>query len=134
MLEISKARGTKRVNLEVINGNEKAWSLFNKLGFKETMEFLVLRRAPGHSEANIDGQVTLLGKDAALDLLRAVPRQTWINDIRSMSNAADIMGVSLTMGDGSRGWILFRKKAPTLSHIILHTEIGAPEVVGANLT
>ncbi|MCQ3937261.1 MAG: hypothetical protein DPW18_09465 [Chloroflexi bacterium] len=133
MLEISKTKGTKRVNLEVINGNEKAGSLFKKLGFQKTMEYLVLRRAPGHSDVEIDGQFTPLEKGEALDLLRASPRQSWVNDVRSMSNAADMMGMRLAMGDGSRGWMLFRKKAPTLTHIILHTEHGDSEVVGHNL-
>ena len=133
MLKISKTRGVKRVVLEVIKGNEKAWSLFQKLGFKESMEYLVLRRAPGHSEIDINGEVTLLEKDAALNLLRVAPRQTWINDVRSMSNATDMMGMYLTMEDGSEGWVLYRKKTPSLSHIILHVEKGNPKIVGHNL-
>lgn len=133
MLDLSKDRGVKRVNLEVINGNEKAWSLFKKLGFKQTAEYLVLRRAPGHSELDIDGQFTPLEKDAALNLLRAAPRQTWINDVQSMANAADMTGIHLTLQDGSRGWALFREKMPTLTHIVLHTESGNPGAVGRHL-
>lgn len=133
MLKISKIRGTKRVILEVINGNEKAWSLFKKFGFKETVEYLVLRRAPGHSEIDINGKFTLLEKDAALNLLMAAPHQSWVNDVRSMSNAADTMGMCLIMEDGSQGWMLFRKKIPSLSHIILHVEKGDPKIVGHNL-
>lgn len=133
MLETAKTKGVKRVNLEVIKGNEKAWSLFKKLGFRETIEYLVLRRAPGHNDVEIDGQFTSLEKEAALDSLRASPRQTWVNDARSMANAVDMMGMRLTMGDGSRGWMIFRKKPPTLTHIILHTESGDPAIVGHNL-
>ena len=46
-IEESIRLGKKKVQLEVINGNEPAHRLFLKLGFEVTRELLVIRRPPG---------------------------------------------------------------------------------------
>lgn len=135
MLNASQSIGLKSVILEVIKGNERAWSLFKKHGFEESGEYLVLRRAPGlgRTDASLIEKMTWLDKDRALQCLRSAPRQTWINDFSSMANADDVQGLSLNLDDGSCGWLVFRKKIPTLTHIVLHTERGNPEIVGGCL-
>jgi ribosomal-protein-alanine N-acetyltransferase len=133
MLENARAAGMTQANLEVIKGNERARALFKKHGFFESGECLVFRRAPGQPESSASGEITFMEKDQALDCLRSASRQTWINQPESMSNAAEVFGMTLSLNDGSRGWIVFRKNIPTLSHIILHTWQGDPVVVGKEL-
>lgn len=135
MLGTSQSIGMKRVILEVIKGNERAHSLFIKHGFKETGEYLVLRRAPGSHQidASLVEKISWLDKSSALQCLQALPRQTWINDFQSMANADDVQGMRVSLDDGSSGWVVFRKKIPTLTHIVLHTEKGDPELIGRHL-
>ncbi|HRQ24166.1 MAG TPA: GNAT family N-acetyltransferase [Anaerolineales bacterium] len=133
MLENARALGATQSQLEVITGNDHAKSLFKKHGFLETGEYIVFRRAPDPSIAPPGGTLTRLDKEQALERLRFAPRQTWINEFKSMSNASDVFSINLTLDDGSHGWVIFRRKIPTLSHIILHTEHGDPAVVGMKL-
>lgn len=135
MINTSKGMRMKNINLEVIKGNERARSLFRKQGFEERGEYLVLRRAPQPHSTNtpLQGKMIWLDRNEALSCMQSAPRQTWINEFRSMANATEVYGMSVEFEDGGKGWLVFRKNIPTLTHIILHTEKGNPEVVGFHL-
>jgi ribosomal protein S18 acetylase RimI-like enzyme len=133
ILNISRFIGVETVRAEVIKGNVKAESLFRKHGFEKKEEHLVLRRAPKPPGAVPQGDVTWLGRDKSLNYLQSAPRQTWVNEIESMTNAAELQGIYLTLENGSSGWLLHRKRLLTLTHIILHTERGDPRVIGRRL-
>jgi ribosomal protein S18 acetylase RimI-like enzyme len=133
MLNTSQALGMEKVILEVIKGNERARALFLKCGFKEQSEYLVLRRAPQPIEGQPQGEATWLNKPAALHFMKSRPRQTWINEFESMTNASDLNGVHLIMPDGSTGWLVFQMSQFTLTHLVLCVERGAPETIGAHL-
>lgn len=132
MLDASRQFGMKEAHLEVINGNERALALFNKLGFVERQEYLVLRRAPSQPSHISSGSMMWLDKTEALRYLQTAPRQTWINSPMSMKNMDNLGGMHVNENDG-KGWILFRKSVPQLSHIVLHTEAGDPKIVGESL-
>ncbi len=130
MLSASHLMGMENVNLEVIKGNERAISLFRKYGFEEKDEYLVLRRAPSPSKASPQGKMSSLDRNETLRYMQSAPRQTWINEFESMANTSEVYGMSINLEDGSQGWIIYRKNISTLTHIILHTDRGNPEIVG----
>lgn len=134
LLEAARGADTPQVVLEVIQGNAPAQTLFLKHGFRPTRELLVLRRPPGPpSEAPV-GEVAWLEQAQALALLARYPVQLpWTNQPETYRNAGDGQGLRVDLGAAGRGWLVFRRQPELLSHCVLHTEGGDPEVVGGAL-
>ena len=114
--------------LEVIKNNTPAHTLFLKLGFYEIGELLVLRRSPVLPPIDptvADAQrlerheaLTLVGRDRGA--------QPWTNQSESLFNAQEVSGLYLTLGDGSRGWLVYQRQKFTLTRFIYKTEVGDP--------
>jgi len=138
MIENAIALGVKEIQLEVIKNNTPAYKLFLCKDFKETGEYLVMRRAPHPTSEPLRGNVDWLDADRALEAIQAYPNYlTWINAPESMRNARDVEGLHITLQDGSSGWLGYRNTKftlrSTLSHLIIHTEQGNPVEVGTQL-
>ena len=138
MMENAIKLGAKVTQLEVIRNNLPAYNLFSCKDFKETGEYLVLRRAPRPVSEPLRGSVDWLDSTGALEALQAYPHHlTWINDLESMRNAHDVEGLRLTLPDGGIGWLVYRNTKftlrSTLSHLVIHTEYGNPMEVGMQL-
>jgi ribosomal protein S18 acetylase RimI-like enzyme len=138
MLENADALGMKETHLEVIKNNEPAYRLFLKKGFVETDTYLVMRHAPRQLVTLLQGIVTWMGYDVALEKLATYPRHiTWINAFESMQNSPNTEGLHLELPNGDSGWLVYRNTKftlrSTLSHLIIHTEQGKPQVVGPQL-
>lgn len=120
--------------LEVIKHNAPAYALFAQLAFRDTRELLVMRRPPGAPVAIPASTFDWLSLDVTLDLLAARSgSQAWTNECESFSNAPHILGLSVELGDGSRGWLACHQQRFMLSHLVLHTELGDPIIVGRAL-
>ncbi len=114
--------------LEVIKNNTPAHTLFLKLGFYEIGELLVLRRSPVLPPIDptvADAQrlerheaLTLVGRDRGA--------KPWTNQSESLFNAQEVSGRYLTLGDGSRGWLVYQRQKFTLTRFIYKTEVGDP--------
>jgi ribosomal protein S18 acetylase RimI-like enzyme len=134
MMENSCKIGAKKVVLEVIKNNTPAQTLFKKSGFQQTIEFLVLRRAPLRPPLSPEGEITWLYRNDALDALRSYPHPlTWINAIESMENASMFQGFSLKMKSGAKAWMVYRHKKHSITHFVFHTERGNPAKMARNL-
>ena len=138
MLENADALGMKETHLEVIKNNEPAYKLFLKKGFIETDTYLVMRHAPRQLVTLLQGIVTWMGYDAALEKLATYPGHiTWINAFKSMQNSPNTEGLHLELPNGDSGWVVYRNTKftlrSTLSHLIIHTEQGNPQVIGTQL-
>jgi ribosomal protein S18 acetylase RimI-like enzyme len=138
MLRIADALGAKEIHLEVIKNNEPAHNLFLKKGFVKTGTYLVMRHAPRPRSDSLDGDVTWLDFDKALEKLVCYPGHiTWINAFESMRNSPNTEGLHLQLPDGGSGWLVYRNTKftlrSTLSHLIIHTEQGDPQAVGTQL-
>ena len=128
LLEQSLLLGIDFTMLEVIKNNTPAHHLFQKLGFYEVGELLILRRAPSKKMVEpVIADARRLERYEALDLIgydRGT--QPWTNQSESMSHAQDISGLYLTLPDGSQGWLVYQRQKFTLTHFIYKTEIGDP--------
>ena len=134
MLEQADALDMEETHLEVIKNNEPAYKLFVKKGFRDTDEYLVLRRAPHAISEPLIGNVKWLDRDEALQTLRAYPNHlTWINAIESMTNAPDVQGAQIWLPGGDAGWLVYRNHKFFFSHLVMHTEQGDPTEVGTQL-
>ena len=138
MLEGAASLGLRETDLEVIKNNMPAYNLFLRKGFAETSEYLVMRRAPHPATEPLQGNVTWLEAEAALETLRSYPRHlTWINASESMRNSPNAQGMKIELPDGGTGWLVYRNTKftlrSTLSHLIMHTEDGDPPEVGTQL-
>lgn len=138
MIENAIASGVQKIQLEVIKNNAPAYHLFSCKDFKETAEYLVMRRAPHPASEPIRGNADWLDTSRALEAIQTYPHHlTWINAPESMRNARDVEGLRLRLPDGSAGWLVYRNTKftlrSTLSHLIIHTEQGNPVEVGTQL-
>lgn len=120
--------------LEVIKNNTPAHTLFRKLGFQEVQELLVLLRPPGPPSAVPPAEVRWLDQPQALALLNSrATSPTWLNETGSFANAHYVLGLSLTLPDGSRGWLAFQRQTFIIQRLVLTTEQGDPPIVGRAL-
>jgi ribosomal protein S18 acetylase RimI-like enzyme len=138
MLHNADQLGLRETHLEVIKNNEPAYKLFLKKGFIETDTYLVMRHAPRPLSDSLQGEVTWLDFDKALEQLDNYPKHlTWINAFRSMKNSPNTEGLHIKLPNGDSGWLVYRNTKftlrSTLSHLIMHTEQGEPEKVGMQL-
>lgn len=138
MLDSADALGARETRLEVIKNNEPAYNLFLKKGFVETDTYLVMRHAPRPLSDSLDGEETWLDFEEALEKLKDYPEHiTWINAFESMQNSSDTEGLHIKLADGGSGWLVYRNTKFTLrsslSHLIIHTELGDPQEVGTQL-
>lgn len=138
MLNNADTLGMKETHLEVIKNNEPAYKLFLKKGFVESGTYLVMRHAPRPLADSLQGDVTWLDFEKALEKLEDYPEHlTWINAFESMQNSPNTEGLQINFPDGTSGWLVYRNTKftlrSTLSHLIMHTEQGKPQDVGMQL-
>ena len=134
MLEKADALDFEETHLEVIKNNEPAYRLFVKKGFRDTDEYLVLRRAPHAISEPLVGNIKWLDTDEALQRLGSYPNHlTWINAHESMANAPDLQGAQIWLPSGGTGWLVYRSQKFFFSHLVMHTEQGDPDEVGKQL-
>ncbi len=134
LLEGARQIKARAVYLEVIKNNTPAYNLFLKNGFTETEEYLVMRRAPIPPTLEPQGKLSWLFRKDALALLRTIPHPlTWINARSSMENASNLQGFRISLPDSSKGWLVYRHKKFSLTHLVLYTEEGDPVGVAKNL-
>jgi len=127
LLEMSRQLGHKRTILEVIKKNVPAHTLFRKLGFYETREFLIMRRPPNGDYQTPDGKIEWLEANPSIDLLNEYPEPlAWTNQPETYIRAGDAQGIRCELPEGHRGWMIFRKQKFYLTHFVLHTEAGDP--------
>ncbi len=121
--------------IEVIKDNLPAQSLFTKKGFVPTRELLVLRRPPGPPKIEPPAaQVEHLGYEDAKALLeRRQSTPTWIDEKESMFNAGNLAAVTVSLPDGSHGWLVYQNTIFQLGRLVIQTEQGDPLAVGRAL-
>jgi len=138
MLANASVLGAMETQLEVIKNNEPAYKLFLKKGFVEKDTYLVMRHAPRPMTVPMQGEVTWLNFDKALEKLESYPNHlTWVNAVESMRNSINTEGLHIRLPNGGSGWLVYRNTKFTLrsmlSHLIMRTEEGDAEEVGIQL-
>lgn len=134
LLEASAQLKIGCTSLEVIKHNTPAHTLFLKLGFIETRELLILRRPPDPPIEIPAAEVEWLERAEALALLRTrLTLPAWTNETPSLANLAALRGLSLSLPDGSTGWLIFEQEKFILSHLVMLTTRGEPVAVGRAL-
>jgi ribosomal protein S18 acetylase RimI-like enzyme len=134
LLERVVRAGIDLTGLEVIKNNTPAHRLFLKLGFQETRELLVLLRPPGPPAEPPPAEMRWLGDDEALRLLetRCEPA-AWTNQTESFANAQHVLGLSVELPDGGRGWLVFQRQKFVIQRLALATEQCDPRVMARAL-
>lgn len=123
LLQASRDKGVTLVQLEVIVGNDPALRLFQKLGFQETRELMIIRRPPSKFVPNdaLDKLTTSTIAEADIPsyLAKREAGASWVEETASLLNAGSLQGLTVTMPDGREGWVVFQRKAFQLSHFVL---------------
>ncbi|MBK7320441.1 GNAT family N-acetyltransferase [Candidatus Villigracilis affinis] len=119
------------VMLEVIKNNTPAHQLFLKYGFREIGELLVMRRSPLIPPiAPIVADAQRMDRTESLVLVgHDRGTQPWTNQSESLVNAHEVSGLSITLMDGSRGWLVYQREKFLLTRFAIKTEAGDPATV-----
>lgn len=111
LIERAEEGGATAVWLEVIKGNKPAHELFKKLGFVETRELIVARRAPSPTATDRQAHISHVRKvdhQEALDLLsHRQKRPNWLNETESFQNVPSLSGLMVDTHEGGRGWVVY---------------------------
>jgi ribosomal protein S18 acetylase RimI-like enzyme len=128
LIEESVKRRVRRVQLEVIKGNEPAIRLFQKLRFDPVRELLIIRRPPGPLPAGLvpEGtEITHLAPSQISGYLeRREPNVAWTEETPSLINSGNLQGLKLDLPSGESGWIVFQQTTFHLSHFVLSPDVG----------
>lgn len=123
MIETSLNLNARSIQLEVIVGNEPAYRLFQKLGFVDTRQLVIVRRPPTpvapHPlyDAAIVSEIDPADIPACLE--QREPGASWVEETQSLLNAERLCGLSIEMPDGERTWIVFQRTPFQLTHFVL---------------
>lgn len=132
MITRSREMGIRRVQLEVIDGNKPAISLFEKLGFQHVRRLLVVRRPPkplAMTMAAPEAEIHEMSQDEiAQRLLGQAPIPAWTEERQSLLNAGNLRGISVTSASGETSWLIFQRLAFQLTHFIFSPVI-SPDAV-----
>jgi len=114
-------RGVRRVQLEVIKGNEPAHNLFLKLGFKDVRDLTIIRRPPGAPTIDVPQAVVTPIDDAHIPgyLAQREDRPAWLEETASLLNAASLAGLWAALPTGETGWVVYLRTAFQLTHFVL---------------
>ena len=131
LIEDAAKLGLDFVMLEVIKNNTPAHQLFLKYGFREIGELLVLRRSPLIPPIDpIVADAQRMDRTEALVLVgHDRGTQPWTNQSESLINAHEVSGLSITLVDGSRGWLVYQREKFLLTRFAIKTEAGDPATV-----
>jgi len=115
--------------LEVIKGNEPAFRLFKKFGFKEDRELIIARRPPNPdlNQKALDRvkRVTALNHEDAIILLsHRRERANWLNEIETFENVRNLSALLVETHDGGRGWVTYHAGLLQLTRIIVEVTVG----------
>lgn len=134
LLKQGQSMGTDSAILEVIKDNMPAFKLFIKLGFQSLRELLILRRPPGPPSIVPAGKRQWLDHRQILTQFERYPMpRAWTNQQESLTNANDVLGLSLTLPDGACGTLVFQRQRFVLARLLIFTKQGDPTSVGFNL-
>lgn len=124
LIHAAQHQGVKRVQLEVIVGNDPARRLFDKLGFIVTRELLVIRRPPSPPQTNLafDTLTPLVIDDAEIPnlLMNRVDQPSWIEETPSLLNIGKLRGIKIIGDKGEWGWLIFQRTPFQLTHFSLN--------------
>ena len=130
-LESACQVGCQTVQLEVIKGNEPAHHLFLKLGFVETRELLIVRRAPAKLNPDLmppsDFAYELVDDQATLrELLQERDdAPTWVEETPSLFNTGRLSAITAHAANGRVGWLAFQKTPFQLTHLVFSASANA---------
>jgi ribosomal protein S18 acetylase RimI-like enzyme len=138
LIDNAKRCGASQVQLEVIVGNEPAHHMFEKFGFQETRELLVIRRPPKQHNPGTHPLVHELrhlnDEEIITYLHHREPGASWVEESNSLINGGNLKGINVRMGDDAEGWAVFMSTRFQLQHIVLQaTEESRDDVLFALL-
>lgn len=123
MLAAARLRGARRIQLEVINGNEPAHKLFLKFGFSPTRNLRVIRRPPGQPDPALCPAGSIITPMSETDIRGQLARRpvdvTWLEESRSLLNAGGLQGLRVMLPTGAAGWVVCQATAFQLAHLVI---------------
>lgn len=114
LLSLAQERGAAQAQLEVIEGNQPAHTLFRKLGFEETRKLLIIRRPPGSVKGDVPDSTLLTPEEITACLRARTDRPSWLDETPSLLHAGLLEGLRI-----GGEWVIYRKTPVQLSAFVL---------------
>ncbi|MCA9902852.1 MAG: GNAT family N-acetyltransferase [Anaerolineae bacterium] len=128
LLDRARRHHTRRVQLEVIKGNDPAYNLFIKFGFEPVRELLILNRPPTKPDVETHPPFpieTLSSEDARRFLQAPLSGIAgWVDEPASLLNGSDLAGFQASDQGDTKGWFVFCKTRFQVSHFVYHLDPG----------
>jgi hypothetical protein len=121
LLKAAVEHSARLIQLEVIVGNEPARRLFQKFGFRETRQLVVIRRPPKRPDSpppqNI--VITPLKSDEIWSCLaQRSDRASWITENASLMKASNLEGFRVKLPSGYTGWIVYQNATFEITYVV----------------
>jgi ribosomal protein S18 acetylase RimI-like enzyme len=132
LMDAARKRNIRRIQLEVIEGNEAAHRLFIGCGFQEIRRLMVIQRLPRVLAEEIPTRVKIkpMSQDEIwVCLAQREASESWINENASLANVKNLEGLRLTFESGYSGWVIYERQDKSISHVVLQTDPPANEQV-----
>jgi GNAT superfamily N-acetyltransferase len=102
VIDAGRQSGIHNVQLEVIQGNERAYQLYLSLGFAVTRQLLILERAPAAVEIDPVNQIKSVPADDALTFYERFHREPnpWQRQLPSLRHSAPNLAGRVAKRDG----------------------------------
>jgi ribosomal protein S18 acetylase RimI-like enzyme len=131
LLRHSNRLNVNRICLEVIKGNLPALTLFCKLGFCQTRELIIARRAPDPnaampSDLTVKSVTPMNHEDAIILLSHRQTPPNWLNEVESLSHVRNLSALVVETAEGGRGWVTYHAGLLQLTRVIVEVTAGDP--------
>ena len=126
MIGASRAMKIRRMQLEVIQGNEPAHRLFSKLDFVETRELMIIRRPPSKVDAALAPQAAeitdMKPSEVSEYIAKRSPDAAWTEEPRSLLHVQGLQGLFCTLPSGETGWAIYQRMPFQLTHFVINPD------------
>jgi ribosomal protein S18 acetylase RimI-like enzyme len=137
LIQSARIKAARLIQLEVIEGNTPAHSLFTKLGFQDTRRLLIIRRPPGLPKVQTpdpSAKLTpLTESDIYLHLAQRGPGAAWTNENASLLKVNGLEGFKLRLASGYTGWVVYQPTVFELNYVVLYAPAQVRDPMTANL-
>ncbi|MEO0564914.1 MAG: hypothetical protein AAF125_22605, partial [Chloroflexota bacterium] len=104
-------------------GNDPARRMFQKFGFEDYRELLVIRRPPKPHVPGTHPLVYELRQLTDAEIIECLAEReegaSWVEETASVVNAGSLKGLRVQMGEDSQGWAVFRCTRFQIQHIVM---------------
>lgn len=137
MIDAARRYYPRLMQLEVIQGNIPAHSLFVKLGFRDVRDLLVIRRPPAPLPDTPPTPGSVIRQMDREEVYACLSERSgsasWVTENASLVKLTNLQGIKVRLSNGYAGWVVYQLTPFEISHVVTKTPPMARNEVLHNL-